>query len=439
MSDSDSYLSYPSDEEDMPCCPFDLDPMSSESSDESPDNVSIKVLKGQADAHFENPDTSYLEKLQSRQEDDCVFFPLKLEIYLSDNHQCIIDGLKGLGYDQSFVYIGRSLVVSLNVDNDRIKVPKQLICDTIIFAHNRPVTVLSFVRTNDKPEKYALYNSLLSRHITKIMRTSLHENISVISGVVEEQGEIKKRIEEFEDRATLFSIAGPHQMNESRSRAAATSILQAAAECKAASLIDMGSEKEGAVYMLSKLEFEEMVDVINDAGVLSQNSITFQNILVALESLCRLSKVCAIRVHFQELTEYMSEDQHTVLRKHYPNLDIGPRMQGYGTVLESSLPVASDKDSLNSEGSVSVSDHNTELVYLLTRKVVPSPQKGNLAISSANAVEYQITSQSFRKSRNVVIFKSMQHVRAKPIPGKIKRAQSMLERYQFTIDEWHFM
>ncbi|XP_046575577.1 uncharacterized protein LOC124283631 isoform X2 [Haliotis rubra] len=344
MSDSDSYLSYPSDEEDMPCCPFDLDPMSSESSDESPGDVSFKDLKGQADAHFENPDTSYLDKLQSRQRGACVFFPLKLTNYLSDNHQCIIDGLEDLGYDQSFVYIGRSLVVSLNVDNDRIKVPKQLICDTIIFAHNRPVTVLSFVRTNDKPEKYALYNSLLSRHITKIMRTSLQENISVISGVVEEQGEIKKRIEEFEDRATLFSIAGSHEMNASRSRAAAKSILQTAAECKAASLIDTGPEKEGTVRTLSELEFKQMIDVIDDAGVCYQPSITFQNNRVALES--------------------------TVLRKHYPKLDIGP-------VIVSSLPVAGDKDSLNSERSVSVSASVSDSESIIFKNQEMSPCNTN--------------------------------------------------------------
>ncbi|XP_067675931.1 uncharacterized protein [Haliotis asinina] len=448
MSDSDSYLSYPSDEEDMPCCPFHLDPMSSESSDESFDGfdtcktVSIKASEWQSGAHLGNTDTNYLEKLQSRQKDDCVFFPPKLKASLSENHRCIIDGLKGLGYEQAFVYIGRSVVVSLNVDNDRIKVPKQLICDAIIFAHNRPVTVLSFVRTNDKPEKYALYNSLLSRHLTKIMRASLQENISVINGVVEEQGEIKKRIDEFQDKATLFSIAGSHEMNASRSRAAATSILQAAAECKAVSLINIGSGKEGAEYKLNKLEFEEMVDVIEDADVRSQISITFQNNVVALESLCRLSRVCEIRVHFQEHTEFMSENEHSILRKHYPKLDMEPRMQNYSTVPVPNLPVASDKDLLNSEGSLSVLGDNTELVYVLTKKFVSSSQKGKVAISTASTQELQdqSPSQQFRKSRNEAIFRSMQHVRATPwSAGKTKRSQSMLEKYELRRDTWVIM
>ncbi|XP_071112974.1 uncharacterized protein [Haliotis cracherodii] len=359
MSDSDSYLSYPSDE-DMPCCPFELDPMSSESSDENPDNVDtmktliISDVKGRSavcGAHFGNTDKSYLEKLQSRKEDECVFFPLKLKEYLSNNHACIIDGLKGLKYDQPFMYLGRSLVVSLNVDNDRIKIPKQLICDVIIFTHSKPVTVLSFVRMDDKPEKYVLYNSLLARHITTIMRKSLQDNISVINGVVEEHAELKTRIEEIAKRATSFCIAESKEMNRPRSRAAATSILQAVAECKAVSLLETESGKDVPAYTLSKLEFVEMIELIDDVAVPHQKSITVQNNRLALESACRLSRLSKIRI----LVPGLTEQQRTNLRKHYPKLDIGPTKDGYDTASEANPPLVFDRDSLSREVNLSVS------------------------------------------------------------------------------------
>ncbi|XP_067675533.1 uncharacterized protein [Haliotis asinina] len=249
-------------------------------------------------------------------------FPQSMEQFVSKQHPKILEQLKSLDLKDVFVYLGSTFVVTLNIHNERIKIPRKLICDALVFSSNKAVLVLSFVsRQTDITSRLDMYNNFVARGVTEALRTFLSD-ISVVRGVIEEGSNLNSRLPELE-KQTMFFHPSSIFMDQDKRDAAVIGILKSVAVSQAAIVYTPsanGDSGKGLCFLkISEFEFlSEFIDMKSNAVMHTANG---QKDIMALEIASRISRRGKTAVHVLH-TGY--EESLKAHRDKHPDLDVFP-------------------------------------------------------------------------------------------------------------------
>ncbi|XP_046575572.1 uncharacterized protein LOC124283628 isoform X2 [Haliotis rubra] len=248
------------------------------------------------------------------------FFPKSMEQFVANQHPKILEQLKSLDFKDVFVYLGSTFAVTLNIHNERIKIPRRLICDALVFSSNEAVLVLSFVKhQTDMARRLDMYNNFVARGVTEALRTFLND-ISVVRGVIEEGTNLSSCLPEME-KQTMFFHPSSISMDQDKRDAAVKAILKSVAVTQAAIVYTpsaYGASGKGSCF-LNLSEFEFLSEFIDMKSTTSMHTAKGQKDILALEIASRISRRGKTAIHVQHTGHNEALEAH---RNKHPNLDV---------------------------------------------------------------------------------------------------------------------
>lgn len=144
-------------------------------------------------------------------------YPRGAELYLEP---MIFNNIKSLARGKgNFVYISSGLMKDLRI-LDKTRVPHSVICDICVFIPEKPVTLLTFVATDNRLSEVYSYTSCLARAMTTAVRRGSLVSFQMVHGVVAPQtwrssSTFSRSIEELVSATRRTAI--PHSMDNSQS------------------------------------------------------------------------------------------------------------------------------------------------------------------------------------------------------------------------------
>ncbi|XP_048237977.1 uncharacterized protein LOC124140535 isoform X4 [Haliotis rufescens] len=126
---------------------------------------------------------------------------------------------------ESLIYFGVSLMATVGASLKSIRLDN-IICDLIVFSPSRIPLVLTIVR-DEMTKQDKVYNNLVTRTVTSIVREHSTPNFVASHGVLEERQSnlMERRLEEFEADAKMFAIPDSLYMDTKKYEAVIGSFL----------------------------------------------------------------------------------------------------------------------------------------------------------------------------------------------------------------------